>query len=74
MKVQWEPNDIRRGRRVWRDMECVICSEDYSSDDNVPAPRYALVVVETSRIMMYGVERQVVEYLNEWGYRPTQEK
>lgn len=68
MKVQWEGQDIRAGRRVWKDMECMIC------DDPHREFRPTLVVLKTGRIMFSGDWKAMAEYLTEHEYRPTEDR
>lgn len=68
MKVQWEVGDIRAGRHVWRDMECMICADPH--DWRHPA---ALIVLETGRIMKLGTKEEIAAYMTENGYTPTKE-
>lgn len=70
MKVQWEDTDVRRGRRVWRDMECVIAG----ADDYATGGLVAIIVVETARIMMTGTTQTAAEYLTKWEYRPVKDR
>lgn len=67
MKVQWEETDIRKGRRVWRDLPCMIVKTD-------DGEHCALIVLETGRIMTLGDAAHLAAYMTEWDYRPTKEK
>lgn len=70
MKVQWEDTDLRKGRRVWRDMECIIAQ----SDGTIAERLTAIVVLETGRIMFHGHDVDVAKYMTENDYRPCEEK
>ncbi|MBD9511584.1 hypothetical protein IB265_33040 [Ensifer sp. ENS10] len=69
MKVTWDEGDIRAGRRVWRDMECMIGADP--NDWRHPA---VVIVLETGRVMIIGTKVEVAEYLTKNDYRPTKEK
>lgn len=69
MKVQWEATDIRAGRRVWRDRECVLGADP--SDHRAPV---VVMVLETGRVMTIGSKDEVAAYLTENEYRPTEER
>jgi len=69
MKITWEATDLYKGRRVYRDMECMIASTDGYSNRYV-----VLVVLENGRIMKAGTEEQVAVYMNENGYLPYKEQ
>ncbi|QIG69194.1 hypothetical protein EVB78_160 [Rhizobium phage RHph_N1_15] len=69
MKVQWEESDVRAGRHVWRDMECMIGADP--NDYRAPA---VIIVLETGRVMKIGSKAEIAEYLTEYGYRPGAEK
>lgn len=66
MKIQWEANDIRVGRHVWRDMECMICG----SPGDWREPK-VLIVLETGRVMKIGTEEELASYMTEWEYSPV---
>lgn len=68
MKIQWEETDVRAGRHVWRDAECMICANP--SDYRAFA---VIVVLETGRVMTIGTKAEVAEYLTKFEYRPTEE-
>ncbi len=69
MQVKWEPSDVRAGRRVWRDMECMIGADPH--DYRAPS---VIIVLETGRVMTIGTKDEVAAYLTEHEYRPTKEK
>lgn len=69
MKVQWDAGDVRAGRRVWKDMECMICCDPH--DYRHPA---VVIVLETGRVMTIGSKEEVAAYLTEHDYLPTRER
>jgi len=69
MKVIWDEGDVRAGRRVWRDMECMIGADP--NDYRHPA---VIIVVETGRVMKIGSKAEIATYLTENDYRPVMDK
>ncbi|WLR90945.1 hypothetical protein [Shinella zoogloeoides] len=69
MKIQWEEVDIRAGRHVWRDMECMICCNPENYRD--PA---VLVVLQTGRVMKIGTKAEIADYMTEYRYTPIKER
>lgn len=69
MKIQWEFTDVWKGRRVWRDLECIIATTDGYTNRLV-----VLVVLENGRIMVIGTEEEVAKYMTENDYLPYNEK
>lgn len=70
MKVEWEPTDLRAGRRVWRELECIIGKSDGSFRDCL----VTVTVLKSGRIMVHGNEEEVAKYMSENNYRPCKER
>lgn len=64
MKVTWEEHDMRPGRIVHRDMDCMICRAYV-----LEAP-VVLVVIETGRVMYIGTQKEMADYMTENAYFP----
>jgi hypothetical protein len=69
MKIQWEESDVRSGRHVWRDAECII-----GTDPEDWRAMAVILVLESGRVMRIGTKEEIASYLTEHGYRPTKDK